>query len=296
VAARNKHEKGFAAHHADDSAPELFDIPGAAVCAYCGDSACPGMCEVAGRLQTSGVYQVIPWEQPSGRGASSIAAKFWTTAERACTEPEIFFLRVHEGSVGRALSFALLCEVFAVGSFVAVWGGFGYLSVPWLLRAVAADPWLSKAANRALLYGVPSFMLLLVFAHATFGIATHIGGTKASAATRERAPNDVDEADRGWSAALRFGLYGCAWDVLASPAGVLALLIMGGPKRVIRSLKASRGQVRRGTNTFLQSFHDVSTTQLPVATRISYIGAAIVTVVMSLLVLVGTGYLLASTR
>jgi hypothetical protein len=258
-----------------ESSPELLDIPGASVCVHCGDADCSGTC-VQNQL-ASGIIETIAWERPSSlHNRGSLLWRHWLTSRKACVEPEVFLLRMHEGSVGAALSFGIVAETIAVGSFALPWGLLAWLLAPGLLRTVAQDPVLSKMAVRAVGYGLPSLAILLVLAHAVHGLGTYLGAKRAGA---------VQGMDQGWRAALRFGLYACAWDITISPFGALMLLLTAGPKATLATLKLGRGLPTRSTLAFLRARYGLDGAPMKRALWTSYVAAIAVTLVLTVIIL-----------
>src|SRR5512142_2164572 len=85
------------------------DVPAAVLCAVCGRTDCAG-CLPDGDRHLAPVG--TPWEQ---RNAPPLR-RLWRTAIMATVEGETFFGELGDGSVGAALRFALLCELFAIAS------------------------------------------------------------------------------------------------------------------------------------------------------------------------------------
>jgi hypothetical protein len=181
---------------------DSIDVPAAVVCATCGRGDCPGCLEE--KTGASGVIAIIPWERPQ----PAWPTRFFATAQATTRGAEGFFCALPDGPVSPALQFAVLAEIFAVGSTAAVIAPLTVLAVPGLLLRFLSNGTTRDAVALSTLVGVVLFTALLVLAHAVHGLA--LGHT----ASRSRA--------------LRFGLYGCGWDFGSSPAGMVAATFAGG--------------------------------------------------------------------
>jgi len=134
--------------------------------------------------------------------------RFFSTAQATTRGAEGFFCALPDGPVSPAFRFALLAEIFAVGSTAAVVAPLVVLAIPGLLLRFASNDSTRASVALSTLVGVVGFTALLVAAHAVHGLV--LGRT----ASRSRA--------------LRLGLYGCGWDFGSSPAGVIAASLAGG--------------------------------------------------------------------
>jgi hypothetical protein len=123
---------------------------------------------------------------------------------------EGFFCALPDGPVSPAFRFAVLAEIFAVGSTAAFVAPLVVLSIPGLLLRFVSNGTTRESVFLSTMVGVVGFSALLVVAHAVHGLAL------GRSASRSRA--------------LRFGLYGCGWDFGSSPAGVLAAAIADGSR------------------------------------------------------------------
>ena len=186
----------------DEEAVDSIEVPAAVVCTLCGRGDCPGCFEE--RTGASGVIAIVPWE----RAQLSWPVRFFSTAQATTRGAEGFFCALPDGPVSPAFRFALLAEIFAVGSTAAVVAPLVVLAIPGLLLRFASNHSTREAVALSTLVGVVGFTALLVAAHAVHGLV--LGRT----ASRSRA--------------LRLGLYGCGWDFGSSPAGVIAASLAGG--------------------------------------------------------------------
>jgi hypothetical protein len=193
-----------------DSA-DAFDVPAAVLCAMCGQADCSGH-DLADD-SASGVMAIVPWERLGG----SAWSRLWATATATTQGAEAFFAALPDGALPPAVRFAILAEVLAVGSMVAVLLPFAALALPNLAAQVIADPALRMSALRWFAVGVPSLALWMVVAHATHGAALDAGARKQGARPQRRR-------------ALRFGLYACGWDLMTGPLGAAVVLVTRGAK------------------------------------------------------------------
>jgi hypothetical protein len=192
---------------------DSLDVPAAVVCAICGRGDCPGCLEE--KTGASGVIAIIPWERPH----PVWHARFFATVQATTRGAEGFFVALPDGSVSPAFQFAVLAEIFAVGSTAAVIAPLAVLGVPGLLLRFLSNGTTREAVGLSTLVGIVLFTALLVVAHAVHGLSL---GRNAS---RSRA--------------LRLGLYGCGWDFGSSPAGMVAAAFAGGLKASLSLLLSS---------------------------------------------------------
>ena len=185
-----------------DDAVDSLDVPAAVVCAVCGRGDCLGCLEE--RTGASGVIAIVPWE----RAHPAWASRFYATVQATTRGAEGFFCALPAGSISPAFRFAVLAEIFAVGSTAAVIAPLIVLAVPGLLLRFVSNGTTREAVGLSTLVGVVCFSALLVAAHAVHGLSL------GRAASRTRA--------------LRFGLYGCGWDFGSSPAGAVVATFAGG--------------------------------------------------------------------
>jgi hypothetical protein len=189
------------------------DVPAAVVCATCGRGDCAGCLEE--RTGASGVIAIIPWERPQ----PAWRARFYATVQGTTRGAEGFFCALPDGSVSPAFQFAVLAEIFAVGSTAAVLAPLAVLGIPGLLLRFLSNSSTREAVGLSTLVGVVLFTALLVVAHAVHGLSL------GHSASRTRA--------------LRLGLYGCGWDFGSSPAGMVAAAFAGGLKASVSLLVSS---------------------------------------------------------
>jgi hypothetical protein len=243
----------------DDAILELVDVPAAVVCATCGSPDCPG-CQ-HDDTQASGVIAIVPWERP-GLG---LGARLMATARSATVSSESLFGALPDGDIAPALRFAVLAELLAVTGLVLGAAPVGLLIAPWLGRALVLDPGLRDAAVQALLSGIPGLALAMVAIHAAYGVALDWAARRYAASPRR---------GRG----LRFGLYGCAWDLLTLPLGILLMMVLDGPRRALSTARLGLGAPSRASRAYLRGIHHLNDQQCRVAARAALLIAGAVTV------------------
>jgi hypothetical protein len=180
----------------DEETVDSVDVPAAVICAWCGRGDCLGCAkEAAG---SSGVIAIVPWERPF----SAWPGRFFATVQATTQGAEGFFRTLPDGPISPALAFAVIAEIFAVGSTAAVIAPLVVLGIPGLLLRFLSDDLTRASVLAATLVGVIGFTLLLVGAHALHGwvLAPEVSRTRG----------------------LRLGFYACGWDFGSSPAGLLA--------------------------------------------------------------------------
>jgi hypothetical protein len=192
----------------EDEAIDSFDVPAAVLCAFCGQADCAGC--LPGD-EDSGVVAIVPWERP-GAGTWT---RLWATANASTQGAETFFAALPDGALPPAVRFAILAEILAVSSMIALLVPFVALALPTLAMEVVANPAMRYAALRWLAVGVPVLAAWMVAAHATHGAALDVGASRNGGRTQQRR-------------ALRFGLYACGWDLMAGPLGAAVILFSKG--------------------------------------------------------------------
>ena len=204
----------------DLSDGDAFDVPAAVLCAICGQSDRSG-CTPA-EEDTSGVMAIVPWERP-GAGAWS---RMWSTALATTQGAEAFFGAIPDGPLPPAMRFAIVCELLAVGSMVAMLLPIAALALPNLAMQVIYDPSLRSRALQWFVIGVPVLALWMVIAHATHGAALDSAAQKVGGRQQRRR-------------ALRYGLYACGWDLMTGPLGAIWILFSRGMKAASQVLGLS---------------------------------------------------------
>lgn len=250
------------------SSPDLFDVPAAVVCAFCGDADCAGCRDHEG-LSRSGVVSVVAWERP---GAPTLA-RLWSTARSTTRDAEGFFELLPDGPLMPALRFAALCELLASSAALMSFCALAAVIAPDWLEHLALDPHARSITLRVIVLGLPAFAGLLVVAHAAHGLSIDLGATRSGArSARTRA--------------LRFGLYACGWDLVMGPLGAVVVAAKEGLRASASLASSLSGLPTRATLAFLRGCYRVDGDRATSALRASYVGATAATLSFAVLVLV----------
>lgn len=200
------------------------DIPPAIACATCGRPSCDG-CEPQSDMGPA-PPSVLPWEEKGAERHQSLVE----TSELTATRPDLAFGKLTPGSTGRALSFALWCEGWAVGSFSLAWAAVFYALFPFVATNMASSPSVVLLATTILV----ALIIFVVLVHALWGVGLEWGIARAG-------------RPASFNLGLRFGLYACGWDLLTSPAGFYfqarRLGLRGGLAAVRAGTKAPRPSI-----------------------------------------------------
>lgn len=248
----------------DEGALELAEVPATVVCATCGLPECD--CELNRPSSFSGVVAIVPWERPGG----SLLGRLWATAKLCTLSPQAFFAALPPGSAWSPLGFALLSELLAAVGLCVTFGALLLAIVPGLGAELTQNADFRAGLGRALGFGVPGLVLAMVALHAGHGAALD------SAARREGSL----AAGRG----LRFGLYGCGWDLVTLPLGLLLLTLTDGVASGVRH--SARGLTAPNTAALAYLSH-VHQLEAPAAARAARRALRQVFVPLLLLVVVG---------
>lgn len=184
-------------------------MPPAVLCAGCGRIECAG-CNTG--AEAARVEPALAWE-----GVGGIGERLWLTALRSSDEPARTFGALPDGTLSAALTFALLAETLAIGSFAIALVPFALAVAPALAWRVLTHP----VGVAYLLSGVGVASATMVGLHAIWGACLEFGAGASSNGLRQ---------------SLRFGFYACGWDLLTSPAGVLEGLRRRGAPQTFRAL------------------------------------------------------------
>jgi hypothetical protein len=243
----------------EDDAVDSFDVPAAVLCAFCGEADCAG-CEAASDTQ-SGVVAIIPWERTN----AGVWARLWSTATAATQGADSFFAVLPDGEISAAMRFAVLAELLAVASMVALLLPVAALALPTLAVEVAHDPDLRLAALRWVAIGVPALSLWMVVAHVTHGAALDVGARRQGASPQRRR-------------AVRFGLYACGWDLMTGPLGALVTLFSKGIRATLDLFELAMHAPGRATVALLQGPYKLTPEALGRARRVGSLAAALIAV------------------
>ncbi len=218
----------------DESIDSLFDVPAAVLCVRCGQADCAGCSESD---EGSGVVAIIPWERPGATWT-----RLWATANATTQGAETFFAALPDGPLPPAVRFAILAEVLAVASMIAILVPFAIVALPNLMLEVAVNPAVRLSALRWLCVGVPSLAMWMVVAHASHGAALDVGASRHGGRPQRRR-------------ALRFGLYACGWDLMTGPLGAAYTLATKGWRAVIELGGAAMRVPARSSAALLQGVY-----------------------------------------
>lgn len=201
------------------------DVPPAVSCARCRRRDCAG-CAAEERREPCGP---LAWETGDG----TLHGRLWQTALATCEQPARVFGELPLGGVVPAFIFALLAELFAIGSLAL---GAALLLCA-IMPDVAARILTSSSALAAAALLIAACSGVMVALHALWGVCLELG--------------------TGWSAArfrqgLRFGLYACGWDLLTSPAGVIQGLLTRGWRGAWRPITAATRVPRSALAAYLE--------------------------------------------
>jgi len=246
----------------DDSAFDLIDVPATVVCAGCGDPACGG-CVIEEPTNQSGVVAIIPWERP-GLG---FWRRLWQTSTLATLHARTFFGALPDGELWSALSFALVCETLAVSGLSLGVGVLAFVFLPSLPRLLVEDPALRHTVVRGVAAGLVMLVLAMVSLHSIHGVAL-------DAAARRYGGRRVG---RG----LRFGLYGCGWDLITLPLGLFVTALSGGFAAARRAAPLGLTAPGQASEAYLIGMHGLNPETAALAAR----RAALFTIVPVLLTL-----------
>jgi hypothetical protein len=211
------------------------DIPPVIACATCGLVSCEG-CETKASPQPSRDGS-LPWET----GQSAALPRLIQTSELSATDPQQVFGNLKAGRVGSAFSFALLCELLAVGSFTLVWALLFYSFFPFVAKQMLTSP----AVLVTIVLILTGLIAFVVAVHALWGVGLEWGIARAGGAP---------DMNRG----IRFGLYACGWDLLTSPAGLTFEWKRYGFRKGLAHVLAGTKAPRISVNAYLESCRSVS--------------------------------------
>jgi hypothetical protein len=254
----------FRAPQLHEEPPDIFDVPAAVLCARCGQPDCTG-CEDPD--EGSGVVAIVPWERPGGTWQ-----RLWATARATTLEADSFFAALPDGPVRRAVGFALLAELLAVGSMAVFLVPIFAIALPGLAAAVVSDPLLRARVIFWFAVSVPALAVWMAIAHAAHGFALDVGARRYGGRSQRRR-------------AIRFGLYACGWDLMSGPLGALAAAFSEGRKAAGAALSASMRVPARATLALLQGVYALAPANAARARRWGTWAAIAVTVTSAFVVL-----------
>ncbi|HYP75501.1 MAG TPA: hypothetical protein VER12_06095 [Polyangiaceae bacterium] len=232
----------------DDSAFDLIDVPATVVCAGCGDPACVG-CVVEEPTNQSGVVAIIPWERP-GIG---FWRRLWQTSTLTTLHARTFFGALPEGEISTALSFALVCETLAVSGLALGAAALALLFLPSLPGLLRDDPALRGTILRGSAAGVVMLVAAMVSLHAVHGVALDVAARRYGS--------------RRFGRGLRFGLYGCGWDLVTLPLGLFVTALSGGIAAARKAAPLGLTAPAQASEAFLIGMHGLNAETARLAAR-----------------------------
>jgi hypothetical protein len=255
----------------DETVLELSEVPAAVVCATCGMPECG--CAAERPSAFSGVLAIVPWERPGG----TVLSRLWATAKLATLSPAPFFSTLPAGKIAPALVFGAVAELLAALGLAATLGAAGLLALPALGPHLLENLSLQRALLRGAAWGVPLLAACMVLLHAGHGWALD------AAARREGSR----QPGRG----LRFGLYGCGWDLVTLPLGLLSLMLTDGLGTALRHSARGLTAPTAASLAYLTHVHRLDQPEAQRATRRAVRLVLIPTVlVVAIALLVGLGW------
>ncbi|MFO0755639.1 MAG: hypothetical protein U0359_04075 [Byssovorax sp.] len=251
----------------DDDPVDAFDVPAAILCACCGQADCLG-CRAATDTE-SGVLAIIPWE----RSADGTWSRLWATANATTRGAESFFAVLPDGEIPAAMRFAVLAELLAVGSMVALLLPLAALALPTVAVTLLRDGALALLVLRWVAVGVPALALWMVLAHVTHGAALDAGARRQGAPPQRRR-------------AVRYGLYACGWDLMSGPIGFLGTLFTKGVRAAFGLVDLSITAPAKAATALLQGIYRLPPDQVIRARRAGTIAAVLIAIASAFAVIV----------
>jgi len=217
---------------------ELVDVPAAVVCALCGQPDCTGCGEIIDEpTHGSGVVAIIPWEHRS----QSLPVRWWSTAHLATLNHRAFFSALPDGDWVAPLTFAIVSELVAVSGLVLTGMLLALPFIPTLPGLLWSDAIVRHVVLEAILWGVPLLSAIMVGLHALHGVVTDLAAQQEGSRRRGRG--------------LRFGLYGCGWDVVTMPFGLIVVGLTQGLGGVARALPLGLTAPGQSVRSYLSGVH-----------------------------------------
>lgn len=247
-----------------DDPVDAFDVPAAILCAFCGQADCSGC--AAATEDESGVIAIVPWER-----SGSVWSRLWATANATTQGAEAFFAVLPDGEIQPAMRFAVVAELLAVGSMVALLAPFIALALPTLALEVLHNPSLRESILRWVALGVPGLALWMVAAHITHGAALNVGARLQGGLSQRRR-------------AVRFGLYACGWDLMTGPLGAVVTLASKGLSAALELFELAVHVPGRATVALLQGVYKLPPEGITRARRTGAIAAVLIALFSGLLV------------
>jgi hypothetical protein len=216
---------------------ELRDVPAIALCATCGDPACPGHdLEASGERPIARARRAFAWED----GETPPLRALWRTSMATTADLDLWVRAsaAQGAGVAPAFTFAIAVELLAVASLcVPIAGGLALLafqvSTSWALATRVIELVARIAAG---------FVPLMIVIHVVWQWSLSRGGAR-------RGRTAVR------TATLRAGLYACGWDLATGPLGVLAPLLRGRFGEARARLAGNSQIFRAAARKWLEQIH-----------------------------------------
>lgn len=220
------------------------DVPPAAFCVVCGRIDCDGGCY----FESDVVDDVIPWDR------FRTLRTFWQTCARTAEPPESWLESAIVGDTNRALGFAALAELAAVGSYVvfACAGLAPLLFYFDISLEQVGGVWTVPLAT----LGIGAFMVALHVVWAAF----------LELLLRWRG------AERQWNPLFALACYSCGWDLMTSPAGLVVAWVVTGRREAWRLL---RGATSNPTAACVYYLSQVRRVPAQAAARLAFTAAVL---------------------
>ncbi len=220
------------------------DVPPAALCVVCGRIDCDGGCY----FEESVPEDLIPWDR------WRTARAFWSTCAQTAEPPELWIERAIVGEPKKALLFAALVEVAAVGSYALL--AFGLLAPILLYFDVTWEDigggWIGLLA----VLGLGAFMVAL---HVVWAASLELLLIARGAA-------------RQWNTLFKLACYSCGWDLITSPGGLAVAWYVAGRGEAWRLLRGATSNPTAACVYYLNRVRQVSAQS---AARLALIAAVL---------------------
>jgi hypothetical protein len=113
--------------------------------------------------------------------------------------------------------------------------------MPWLPRLVLHDATVRHTLLEVAGWGIPILATCMVGLHALYGLLADVAARREGSRRRGRG--------------LRFGLYGCAWDVITMPLGLLIIAVTQGLSAAGKALPLGLTAPGQAIRSYLASVH-----------------------------------------
>ena len=181
----------------------------------------------------------LPWVQ------SMSLDSLWRSAKRVTLEAEAVAAAFGDRGFGRAMLFAFLAELLAIGSVALVLLVLIAAVLPKVAIRVALNPDVGWSVAMASSAGVLMLASLMVILHWIWACGVEVGAWHCG-------------LPRRWQSGLCLASYSCGWDLVTSPYGVVALWFTAGAHSVAPGLAAALRAPRRCVVSYLKQARSFS--------------------------------------